>query len=81
MPLFVIAAAVGMVLAPGLAALGYLLAGLSGGAPLPPAHWIRWWGNVSAGVLLVAPALIAAIGELRPLWSAGERASDGCAAR
>ena len=68
-PLFVIAAAVGMVLAPGLACLGYLLAGLSGGPPLPPAHWIRWWGNVYAGVLLVAPALIAAnSASFKPLW-------------
>ncbi|MGD0492105.1 MAG: MASE1 domain-containing protein [Steroidobacteraceae bacterium] len=65
-PLFVIAAAIGMTLVPAFARLGYSLSGPSGGAA--PTHWIRWWGNVAAGVLLVAPALVAANGSsLRPL--------------
>jgi PAS domain S-box-containing protein len=71
-PLFVIAAAVGMTLAPTLARLGYWLTGPSAGT-FTPLRWIRWWGNVSAGVLLVAPALIAAVPtSLKPLadrWS------------
>jgi PAS domain S-box-containing protein len=58
-PLFVFAVALGMMLAPGFARLGFFLSGMSGAAPTP-AHWIRWWANVSAGVLLVAPALIGA---------------------
>jgi PAS domain S-box-containing protein len=67
-PLFVIAAAVGMTLAPGFARLGFFLSGMSGSAVPAPVHWIRWWGNVSAGVLLVAPALIAANrSSLKPL--------------
>ena len=71
-PLFVLSAAIGMVLAPGIARLGFLLAGMPGGQPTPPAHWIRWWGNVAAGVLLIAPGLIAAnstsLQRLRERW-------------
>ena len=66
--MFVIAVAAGMILAPAFARLGYLLADISGGAVPVSAHWLRWWGNVSAGVLLVAPPLIAAnSGSLKPL--------------
>jgi PAS domain S-box-containing protein len=59
-PLFVIAAAVGMTLVPTFARLGYWLTGPSAGT-FSTMRWIRWWANVSAGVLLVAPALIAAV--------------------
>lgn len=66
-PLFVVAALVGMTLAPGLARVGGLLSQMMGG-PGSTAHWLRWWGNVTAGVLLVSPALIAANGSsLKPL--------------
>jgi PAS domain S-box-containing protein len=58
-PLFVTAAVVGMTLAPGLARIGFSLTELSGGRLIPAVHWLRWWGNVTAGVLLVSPALIA----------------------
>ena len=67
-PLFVIAATAGMTLAPAFARVGFLLTDLTGGSPAPTVHWGRWWGNVSAGVLLVAPALIAAnAASLKPL--------------
>lgn len=57
-PLFILAAAGGMTLAPTLGYLGYML----GGPPVTinALNWIRWWGNTTAGVLLVAPPLVAA---------------------
>jgi len=65
-PLFICAALAGMVLAPTFGYLGFYLAG----APLRESdliYWIRWWANTSAGVLLLAPALIAASREsLKP---------------
>jgi PAS domain S-box-containing protein len=66
-PLFVIAAALGMTLAPTCAFLGFLLTDMSG-TMLSTVRWVRWWGDVTAGVLLVAPALIAAVPySLKPL--------------
>ena len=59
MPLFLLAAAVGMLLPPTIGMLGFALApGPS--VPLLPTTWLRWWYNVLAGVLLVAPVLLAA---------------------
>ncbi len=66
-PLFVGAAALGMTLVPTLARLGYLLTGPSADA-FSIMLWIRWWADVFAGVLLLAPALLAAVPtSLRPL--------------
>ena len=66
-PLFVIAAAVGMLVAPACACIGYLVMGKPE-ATQPAMFWIRWWGDVTAGVLLIAPALIAAVpSSFRPL--------------
>jgi len=65
-PLFICAAAVGMVLGPSFAFLGYFLAGISW--TYDAVSWMRWWGNTTAGVLLVAPAFVAANPDsLRPL--------------
>lgn len=65
-PLFILAAALGMVLAPTLALLGYNLSRPR--LTFDALHWLRWWGNTTAGVLLVAPALIALSREsLQPL--------------
>ena len=57
-PLFIVAAAAGMTLAPTFALLGYFFAGSKAFA-LDPVHWIRWWSNVISGVLLVSPILLA----------------------
>lgn len=74
-PLFVFAAAAGMVLAPACARVGYVLGGVAWARAPIPILWVRWWGNVTAGVLLVAPALIAATrSSLRPL---AERRGEG----
>jgi PAS domain S-box-containing protein len=57
-PLFIAAAAAGMAFMPTFGYLGYALAGLTARAS-NPVNWIRWWINASAGVLLVAPGLVA----------------------
>jgi PAS domain S-box-containing protein len=57
-PLFIAAAAAGMALMPTLGYLGYALSGITAKAS-NPVNWIRWWVNAAAGVLLVAPGLIA----------------------
>jgi PAS domain S-box-containing protein len=57
-PLFILAAAVGMALAPAFGFLGFYLAGVTAEASRP-INWIRWWSNSTAGVLLVAPCLVA----------------------
>ncbi len=57
-PLFIAAAAVGMVLMPTFGYLGYALAGITARAS-NPVNWIRWWINATAGVLLIAPGLVA----------------------
>jgi PAS domain S-box-containing protein len=58
-PLFIMAAALGMALAPSLGYLGFLLSGASN-IHADWLHWSRWWANTTAGVLLVSPALLAA---------------------
>lgn len=57
-PLFIAAAAVGMILLPTFGYLGYSMAGITTEAS-NPVNWIRWWVNAAAGVLLVAPSLVA----------------------
>jgi PAS domain S-box-containing protein len=57
-PLFIGAAAIGMVLGPVFAYVGYSLSGVLG--TYDAVSLIRWWGNTTTGVLLVAPPFIAA---------------------
>jgi PAS domain S-box-containing protein len=57
-PLFILAVAAGMLLAPTFGLLGFYLSGLREFAA-EPTHWIRWWGNSTTGALLVAPILVA----------------------
>jgi PAS domain S-box-containing protein len=57
-PLFIGAAAIGMVLGPVFAYVGYSISGLTWTGDV--VGWVRWWGNTTTGVLLVAPAFAAA---------------------
>jgi PAS domain S-box-containing protein len=57
-PLFIGAAAIGMVLGPAFAYVGYSLSGVIW--TYDAVSWLRWWGNTTTGVLLVAPAFVAA---------------------
>jgi PAS domain S-box-containing protein len=57
-PLFILAAALGMTLAPTFGYLGFIVAGISTEA-YDPIRWLRWWSDTTAGVLLVAPSLVA----------------------
>ena len=56
--LFLLAAALGMALAPTLGMLGYRIASLVN-VPFIPVNWLRWWSNVTAGVLMLTPLLVA----------------------
>ena len=51
-PLFVLSIAAGMLLAPLFSLPGYYLAGLKDFAT-DLSHWLRWWGNATAGALLL----------------------------
>lgn len=57
-PLFIGAAAIGMTLGPAFAYVGYSLSGVVWA--YDAVSWMRWWGNTTTGVLLVAPAFVAA---------------------
>jgi PAS domain S-box-containing protein len=57
-PLFILAVAAGMLLAPTFGLLGFYLSG-SREFATEPTHWIRWWSNSTTGALLVAPILVA----------------------
>jgi PAS domain S-box-containing protein len=57
-PMFVLASGLGMTLAPTLGYLGFFASG-DANVHYEAVRWLRWWANVTAGVLLVAPALIA----------------------
>ena len=57
-PLFIGAAAIGMSLGPVFADVGFYLAGVAW--TYDAASLMRWWGNTTTGVLLVAPAFAAA---------------------
>ncbi len=57
-PLFILAAAIGMTLAPAFGFLGFYLAG-STAAASDPFAWLRWWSNTTAGVIVVSPILLA----------------------
>jgi PAS domain S-box-containing protein len=57
-PLFILAAAVGMILAPTIGLLGLYFAGEKVFAT-DPINWVRWWSNTVTGALLLGPILIA----------------------
>ncbi|HME38068.1 MAG TPA: ATP-binding protein [Steroidobacteraceae bacterium] len=57
-PLFILASGLGTMLVPTLGLLGYRLAG-DHAALTDPLHWLRWWSNATAGVLLAGPMLVA----------------------
>jgi len=57
-PLFILAVAAGMMLAPTFGLLGYYFSGLKEFAT-DPSNWVRWWSNSIAGPLLVGPILMA----------------------
>jgi PAS domain S-box-containing protein len=57
-PLFILAVATGMLLAPTFGLLGFYLSG-SRAFATDPTHWIRWWGNAVTGALLLGPILVA----------------------
>jgi len=57
-PLFIGAAAIGMALGPAFAYVGYSLSGVIW--TYDAVSLMRWWGNTTTGVLLVAPAFVAA---------------------
>jgi PAS domain S-box-containing protein len=57
-PLFILAVAAGMILAPTFGLLGYYFSGLKEFAT-DPSHWVRWWSNSLSGALLVGPVVAA----------------------
>jgi PAS domain S-box-containing protein len=57
-PLFVLCVAAGMALGPLFSLSGYYLSGMKAFAT-DPSHWVRWWGNATAGALLLGPLLMA----------------------
>jgi PAS domain S-box-containing protein len=57
-PLFILAVAAGMILAPSFGLLGCYFSGLKEFAT-DPSHWVRWWSNSISGPLLVGPILVA----------------------
>jgi len=57
-PLFILGIGAGMTLGPIFSLPGYYLAGMKDFAT-DPGHWVRWWGNATAGALLVGPILMA----------------------
>jgi PAS domain S-box-containing protein len=57
-PLFIAAAAIGMLLAPTFGMAGYFFAGETATAT-NPVRWIRWWSNTTAGAIMLGPILVA----------------------
>jgi PAS domain S-box-containing protein len=57
-PLFILAAAAGMLMAPTFGLLGFYFSGAKEFAT-DPSHWVRWWGNSTSGALLLGPLLVA----------------------
>jgi len=55
-PLFILSSAIGMTLMPTLGVLGFALIGVR--SEVGWVYWGGWWGNVTAGVLIVGPMLI-----------------------
>jgi len=73
-PLFILAAASGMMIVPTLGLLGFRLAG-DQAALTNPLRWIRWWSNGMAGVMLAGPMLVAvsrrSLAQLAEHWAEG----------
>lgn len=57
-PLFLLAVAIGMTLAPTFGLLGFYFSGSTSFA-INPINWIRWWNNAASGAFLVGPPLMA----------------------
>jgi PAS domain S-box-containing protein len=57
-PLFILAVAAGMIVAPTSGLLGYYFSGFHAFAA-DPTHWIRWWSNSITGALLLGPIFVA----------------------
>ncbi|HEY0800487.1 MAG TPA: MASE1 domain-containing protein [Steroidobacteraceae bacterium] len=57
-PIFILAVAAGMTLAPTFSLMGYYFAGAKDFAT-DPSHWVRWWSNCTSGALLVGPIFVA----------------------
>ena len=57
--LFLLGAAAGMALTPVFGYVAFLLSGRTAEAS-DPMNWLRWWSNTTAGVIILAPILIAA---------------------
>jgi PAS domain S-box-containing protein len=57
-PLFILAAAVGMTLAPTFGMLGFYVAGPSSNTAYAT-DWLRWWSDTTVGALILAPMLVA----------------------
>ena len=78
-PLFILAAAVGMTLAPTFGYLGVYFGGDSAFATEVSRgfwiRWIRWWSTTTTGVLLVGPILLAysrkSLARVREHWAEG----------
>jgi PAS domain S-box-containing protein len=73
-PLFIVAVAIGMTLAPTFALLGYYVSGAKDFAT-DPSNWVRWWSNTTSGALLLSPILVAyshtSFARLREHWREG----------
>ena len=57
-PLFILCIAAGTTLEPLFSLPGYYLSGMKDFAT-DSSHWVRWWGNATAGALLLCPILMA----------------------
>ncbi|MEP6884028.1 MAG: PAS domain S-box protein [Gammaproteobacteria bacterium] len=57
-PLFILAAVIGTMFLPTVGLFGFYLSGEHIRA-INPLRWLRWWSNMTAGVLLVGPMLVA----------------------
>src|ERR1700761_6628072 len=53
-PLFILAVALGMTLAPTFGLVGFFLSGANSFAG-NPINWVRWWSNSTSGALLLGP--------------------------
>ncbi len=83
-PLFILAAALGMTAAPTLGILGFRLAHDAQAGAIDPVHWVRWWGNTTTGVLVVAPMMVAvtrrSVAQFTERWREGALLLLGVAA-
>jgi PAS domain S-box-containing protein len=72
--LFIVTAAIGMMLTPTLGLIGARLAG-DRDAFSDPVRWISWWSNNVAGVMLVGPLLVAisrrSLAQMAEHWAEG----------